>query len=64
MRSGYVAPNYSRLRYAGDNGYYWSGRAYSSNHAYKLYITSSHVYPSRSDGRYYGFSVRCVAGWE
>ena len=64
MRSGYVYPGDS-LRNAGSNGgFYWSGRAYSSSHAYSLYFSSSYVDPSNVNGRYYGYSVRCVAAWE
>ena len=64
MRSGYVAPGYSLLRYAGSRGDYWSGRADSSSFAYELYFGSSDVLPSNSVYRYSGYSVRCVAGWE
>ena len=64
VRSGYVYPSFSRLLYAGNYGNYWSGRAGSSSNAYILYFYSSGVNPSSSYSRYYGFSVRCVAGWE
>lgn len=64
MHSGYVNPNNSYLNNAGRTGDYWSGRAYSSSSAYELYFLSSDVYPSISGSRYYGRSVRCVAGWE
>ena len=63
VRSGYVYPNRSRLDLAGYNGDYWSGRASSSSGAYYLYFDSSGVRPPNSSYRYYGFSVRCVAGW-
>ena len=63
MRSGYVSPG-SSLYNAGGNGYYWSGRANSSNSAYYLSFSSSSVSPSNYGSRYYGRSVRCVAGWE
>ena len=64
MRSGYVNPYSSRLYGAGYYGYYWSGRANSSNFAYTLYFRSSSVNPSTLSDRYPGQSVRCVAGWE
>ena len=63
MRSGFVDPGDS-LDSAGYNGYYWSGRAYSSSNTYVLYFYSSYVGPSNSYYRYNGLSVRCVAGWE
>lgn len=63
VRSGYVRPGGS-LRIAGGGGYYWSGRANSSNFAYALRFDSSSVYPSNGNFRYLGFSVRCVANWE
>ena len=64
VRSGYVYPYRGRLSYAGGLGGYWSGRASSSNYAYELYFNSSGVYPYNYYDRYYGYSVRCVAGWE
>ena len=64
VRSGYVDPDGSRLYRAGYYGDYWSGRANSSSSAYVLYFHSSRVYPSNNAYRYYGQSVRCVAGWE
>ena len=63
VRSGYVGPG-SSLGGAGNDGYYWSGRADSSSYAYILYFGSSRVRPSNFSYRYYGYSVRCVAGWE
>ena len=64
VRSGYVNPNSSHLDRAGNNGDYWSGRANSYRNAYELYFYSSYVNPSKYTNRYYGQSVRCVAGWE
>lgn len=62
VRSGYAtAPG---LLSAGDTGYYWSSRAYSSRDAYTLLFRSSSVYPSTDSYRYSGRSVRCVANWE
>ena len=63
MRSGYVYPG-STLLNAGRSGGSWSGRADSSSGAYYLGFYSSNVYPSNNYYRYYGTSVRCVAGWE
>ncbi len=45
------------------NGVYWSSSAYSSYSAYSLYFTSSYVGPGTDFMyKYYGYSVRCVAG--
>jgi len=49
------------LYYVGSYGLYWSRTAVSSTLAYLLDFSSSAVYPAYSDGRYYGFSIRCVA---
>ena len=49
------------LDYSGFNGFYWSSTVYSSNYAYRLYFNSGNVTPANYDGRYYGWSVRCVA---
>ena len=57
--AGYVLSG--SLNYAGNYGYYWSSTASSSTNAYNLDFGSSYVYPSSSDGRYYGQSVRCLA---
>ena len=46
---------------SGDYGYYWSSTVNSASRAYYLGIGSGYFYPSGSDGRYYGFSVRCAA---
>ena len=61
VRSGYVYPNYHYLNYAGYGGYYWSSVASSSSLAHSLYFYPSYVGPSLGNGRYVGFSVRCVA---
>ncbi len=53
--------NNSSLSNAGSGGYYWSSTADSATNAYLLYFNSSNVLPSASNGRYFGFSVRCVA---
>ena len=49
------------LLYAGGNGYYWSSTVYSSENARYLYFNATYVSPESSFGRYYGFSLRCVA---
>ena len=63
VHSGYVDPGY-RLRYADNDGGYWSGRANLPSPAYSLYFNPSYVDPSGSYDCYFGISVRCVAGWE
>lgn len=64
VRSGYINPINGRLLNSGNYGDYWSGLAGSSNSAYELYFLSSDVGPSNYNNRYYGYPVRCVAGWE
>ena len=50
-----------RLNYVGDYGFYWSASLGSRN-AYHMYFNndSGYVYPSSSDWRAYGRSVRCL----
>ncbi len=57
--AGYVYN--STLYNVGIVGYYWLRTAYSSNNAYALFFNSSYVDPAYNNGRYDGFSVRCVA---
>ena len=47
----------------GTFGFYWSSTAYSSaTGAYGLYLNSSGaVEPARNYGKYFGFSLRCLA---
>ena len=54
----------SSLYNVGSYGGYWSRTVYSSNsqNAYLLVFSSSAVDPAnRRNGRYDGFSIRCVA---
>ena len=62
VRGGYINPSStSKFIDAGQLGYYWSSRAYSSTgFAFNLYFGSSYVYPSDYTSRYYGFSLRCL----
>ena len=46
----------------GSNGYYWSRSAYSSYFSYHLRLNSTYLYPSSHNGKYRGFSVRCLIG--
>ena len=60
VRSGSVFSG--SLRFAGNNGIYWSSTAFSSTSlAYALYFYSGGVYPSDDYSRYAGRSVRCLA---
>ena len=44
-------------------GTYWSSKAQGSYGAYRLRLGNGTVYPgTNSYGKYYGFSVRCLAG--
>ena len=45
----------------GSNGYYWSSVADDSNYAYNLYLNSSSVNPQNYNGKWLGFTVRCIA---
>ena len=46
----------------GNYGYYWSSTAGDTSYAYSLYFNSDYVNPGTDgNGKYYGFSVRCVA---
>ena len=59
-RSGDAA--HESLLNEGDNGYYWSSRAYAdTNRTYNLYFGNSFVRPNGYYSRNLGFSVRCVA---
>ena len=62
MRGGYINPSYAnKFNVAGQDGYYWSSRAYSStSNAYYLNFGSSSVNPSNSTFRYLGQSLRCL----
>ena len=60
VQGGGVDPGDS-LDDAGDFGIYWSSVGRVSSSAYLLDFYSGRVYPSSTDYRYRGFSVRCVA---
>lgn len=59
MRSGYA--NYTSIGNFGNLDYYWSSTVNSTTNAYVLYFYSYDVNPARSDSRFSGFSVRCIA---
>ncbi len=59
MRSGFVHPYYGILRYAGTDGYGWSGLSHSDNErAYFLNFNNSDVYPSYNSYFYHAFLVQ------
>ncbi len=64
VRGGNINTNVQQLRYAGQEGYFWSSRAFSSTDGvYYLIFGSgnSSVNPSRSDfSRSSGYSLRCL----
>ena len=64
VQGGGVYPGDS-LDDAGSFGIYWSSVGRNSSSAYLLDFYLGRVYPSSSDSRYRGYSVRCVAlgGW-
>lgn len=55
----YTSSAYNR----GSFGRYWSSTASNNSDSYFLYLSSSSVNPgTSSDYKFYGFSIRCVAG--
>lgn len=58
--SGYRNSSDGELINVGNNGYYWSGTPVG-NRGYGLDFYSSNMHPINSNGRSFGFSVRCVA---
>ena len=59
-RTGYY--NSGSPYYVGTYGLYWSSPAYSdATYAYYLFYGASYTYPQNDDGKYIGFTVRCVA---
>ena len=62
MRSGHANVNSAILRNAGQNGYDWSSRSYSTTtNAYNLNFNASDVNPSNYNNRWNGFPLRCLA---
>ena len=62
VRGGYVYPWNGSTRHLGDNSRYWATTAYpNASDAYYQYFNSANVYPSNSNYRARGFSVRCLA---
>ena len=59
LYSGFVFG--SSVSYKVSRGGYWSKSASSYGSAYDLHFDSSNVYPSISDNKNHGFSVRCLA---
>ena len=61
LYSGYFYSSSARSR--GSDSSYWSSTASSANYLYSLYLGSTAVRPgTTSSNKYFGFSVRCVAG--
>ena len=58
QRSGLWSNGFS---YQGSYGGYWSSSQNSSTSARNLYFSSIGVYPAGSNGKSYGFAVRCIA---
>ena len=46
----------------GSFGDWWSSTYYNGNHMYYLAVNSGNVWPMNYGNRYYGFTMRCVAG--
>jgi len=59
LYSGYTDTGF--LRAAGAGGFIWSSTANSADTAYNLTFVSNGIFPSYSNYRYLGFSIRCLA---
>ncbi len=60
VRGGGITPGYY-INYAGEYGYLWSSRTYSSNsNAYYLVLYTSVAPSDGNNGRYVGHSLRCL----
>lgn len=60
MRSGHINVQTGRLRNAGNEGNYWSSRAYSSEtNAYDFNFNTG-MNPSNNGNRWVGRSLRCL----
>ena len=46
----------------GSNGYWWSSTRNRNYYMYYLLANTSAIYPAYVDYRYYGYSLRCMAG--
>ena len=46
--------------YLGSDGFYWSRTAFSAQRVYDLYVGTSSVSPAGVNGKYSGFTVRCL----
>jgi uncharacterized protein (TIGR02145 family) len=59
VRGGYVKPSNSESS-SGQVGYYWSSDELLSPTGYGLYVGSSFVIPQHTNGKAYGYALRCV----
>ena len=50
-----------RLFNIDSSGNHWSRTASSADHTSNLYFDNNRINPSANNGRYYGYSIRCVA---
>ena len=50
-----------RLFNIDSSGNHWSRTASSADHTNNLYFDNNRINPSANNGRYYGYSIRCVA---
>lgn len=62
--NGYVYPWNQQLRHVGAYGCYWSSTASTAANGFNLGFIASGVYPSYSNNRAYGLSVRLVRDLE
>ena len=56
--SGYFLSG--KAYYQGRYGSFWSSTWYDTNYMHDLFVSSSSVFPSDSNDRYIGYSVRCI----
>jgi len=62
VRSGHLYPHDGKSWGAGQYGYDWSSRSYSTTaYAYSLNFLASDVTPSNYGYRYDGFPLRCLS---
>ena len=53
---------YGSINGRGSAGYHWSRTALDSSYAFSLYFDASNFNPSTHPDKYYGITIRCIAG--
>ena len=57
----HVSNHYGGVHYSGHGGYYHSSIVYDATNIYLLAFDAGAMYPQGLLGRYFGFTIRCVA---